>query len=147
MLIDYLAQFAVNQAVTVSAFATNLMDLGMSRDIGAGKELYLVVQCHQTMTGAGATIAASLQTSATNNGTNLSGTITTLLTMPTIPALSAAGLMQITRLPPGMVGGYQRYLQLYWTVAGGTLTAGTFSAFLTPDAQNWQAYASGFAIQ
>jgi hypothetical protein len=54
--------------------------------------------------------------------------------------------MQIAKLPPGMVGGYKQFLQLYWTTSG-TLTAGTFSAFLTPDAQNWQGYASGFSIQ
>ena len=147
MLIDYLNQFCVNQAVTASAFSTNLIDLGKSRDIGAGKELFLVVQNHTLMSPGGVSIQAALQTSATNGGTNLSGTVNTLMTLASIPAVSPAGFMQIAKLPPGMVGGYLQFLQLYWTVSGGTLSTGTFSAFLTPDAQNWQAYASGFAIQ
>ena len=58
-------------------------------------------------------------------------------------ALTAGAKPVTVQVPHGV----ERYLRVYYTVASGPLTAGTFSAFLTKDVQAWTAVASGYATE
>lgn len=145
MILDALLEFSDAQAVTATAISTNVIDLGpvtdnVLRDIGTGEHTYLVVttETAATDTGSDATLTVTLESDSTAN----------LATSPTVhystgalafAAFSPAGARLVAiRLP---AGNYEQYLGVRYTVANGPLTAGTFNAFLTKDAQLYRAYA------
>ncbi|HCA6585614.1 TPA: hypothetical protein MXV30_004491 [Pseudomonas aeruginosa] len=150
MYVDKQAEFSDSQAVTATAISTNVYDLyprgnavntNVTRDIGVGEDIYLVVQCDTTATAAGAaTVTVSLESSSTAD----------LATSPTVHFVSAtlalANLVGGTtllaiKLPAGQ---YNRYVGVRYTVATGPLTAGAFSAFLAKDIQAFRAYVKGY---
>lgn len=151
MIIDSQLQFANAQAITsASAASENIVDISVARDIGAGNQrLYLVVACVETMVGAGATVTPSLRTSATATAAapagDLNGTVNTIPTSATaFAALTAAGTQQVIPLPPN--SGYLRYIDVYFTLASGTLSAGKFSAFIVADADLQHFYSAGYTV-
>ncbi|HCF3506978.1 TPA: hypothetical protein NIC68_005095 [Pseudomonas aeruginosa] len=150
MYVDKQAEFSNSQAVTATAISTNVYDLyprgnavntNVTRDIGVGEDIYLVVQCDTTATAAdAATVTVSLESSSTAD----------LATSPTVHFVSAtlalANLVGGTtllaiKLPAGQ---YNRYVGVRYTVATGPLTAGAFSAFLAKDIQAFRAYVKGY---
>ncbi|EKD5498879.1 hypothetical protein OR538_005012 [Pseudomonas aeruginosa] len=150
MYVDKQAEFSDSQAVTATAISTNVYDLyprgnavntNVTRDIGVGEDIYLVVQCDTTATAArAATVTVSLESSSTAD----------LATTPTVHFVSAtlalANLVGGTtllaiKLPAGQ---YNRYVGVRYTVATGPLTAGAFSAFLAKDIQAFRAYVKGY---
>lgn len=146
MLTDNELFFSDAQAITASAASTNYLDLGIAgRNIGSGEELHLVMIVSTAFTDASSdsTVTASLQT---DDNTSFS-TATTIRTFDTLAALTAVGTTRIYKLEPFTAAGlYERYIQLYYTVAGGNLTTGAIKAFLTLDVQTWKAYASGYTV-
>ena len=161
MILDSQLIFAWQQAVTGNAAsvfnsaiqpnAQGVVDLTIGRNIGVGTDkLYLVVLCTTAMTDASSdsTITATLRTSATITGAigvnpALSGTITTVATFPAaFPALTKAGVSMVTTLDPGT---YLEYLDVYFTVANGNLTTGSFSAFITTNVDLQTYYKEGFS--
>lgn len=151
MLLDSSLQFASAQAVTASAASTNAIDINVGRNIGVGEQLFLVVTCTTAMTDSGSdsTVTPSLRTSATASGSPLalSGTINTLATLPAFPALSPAGTQRIIALPPASADNpYLEYLDVYFTVANGNLTTGSFSAVVTHDIDSNQSYPAGYSV-
>jgi hypothetical protein len=156
MILDNQLVLAWKQAVTASAAsaatsntdgtynAMGIIDLSKARNIGVGTDkLYLVVDCTTAMTDAGSdsTITPSLRTSATQAANALTGTINTLMTGAAFAALSAAGTRQIYVLPPAA---YLQYIDVYFTAANGSLTTGSFSAYITTDVDQQSYYAEGF---
>lgn len=147
MITDKLNTFSSEQAVTVSAASTDVIDLGPLthgndvRDIGAGEPLYLVVSVDETVTADGAaTVTIALQTDTVENFASP----TTLFTSAAIgKADLAAGQRAVAVAVPR---GVERYLRAYFTVGTGPLTAGKFSAHLVKDVQDDIKYASGFSI-
>lgn len=154
MILDKFNEFADAQAVTSTAISQNVIDLAplgggtgtnTVRDIGSGEDVYLVVRTVQAATDSGsdATLTVTLESDSTEN----------LATSPTVhfstgamafAAFSPAGAeLAAIKLP---AGNYERYLGVRFTVASGPLTAGTFDAFLTKDAQSYRAYAVGSTI-
>ncbi|WP_409287523.1 Bbp16 family capsid cement protein [Pseudomonas guariconensis] len=150
MYVDKQAEFSDSQAVTATAISTNVYDLyprgnavntNVTRDIGVGEDVYLVVQCDTTATAAGAaTVTVTLESSSTAD----------LATAPTVHFASAAlALANLTggttllaiKLP---AGSYNRYVGVRYTVGTGPLTAGAFSAFLAKDIQAFRAYVKGY---
>ena len=141
MYVDSQNEYSDSQAVTASAASTNIIDHGIG-DAGAGEpSMYLVVQVDETATAAGAaTVVFTLQTddnSAFSSATDILATA----------AIGKAALTAGTRvcafeLPIGM----ERYSRVSYTVATGPLTAGKFSAFLTPVVENIHAYPIGYEI-
>lgn len=154
MLIDGQLEFAKAQAITASAASTYGVDISIARNIGVGQQLYLVVLCTVAMTDSGSdsTVTPSLRTSATATGTGsgtggtiaLTNTINTLATLPAFAATSAAGTTSIIPLPPAT---YLRYLDVYFTVANGNLTTGSFSAFIVSDTDLQSFYGIGYTVQ
>ena len=139
MIIDKELEFSDSQAVTASAASTNVVDLGVARDIGVGETTYLVIQADAAVTAAGAaTVQFALQTDTVENFASPTVLVETA-------AIGKATLVAgykplVVAIPHGV----ERYLRVNYTVATGPLTAGAFSAFITKDPQAWSAKASGF---
>lgn len=141
MILDKQLEFSNAQAVTAAAASTNLIDFGAVRDMGVGQDLYVVVVCTTTMadTGSDSTLAVALEGDST---TTVTPDYTR--TLFTFSAVSAAGTVKIAKLSPGDLN--LRYAQLKYTPAGGDLSAGAFSAYLTTSIQQYASYADNLVI-
>ena len=143
MILDSQNIYSDSQAVTASAGSTNSIDHGIARDLGTGQRLYLVVAVTVAFTDAGSdsTVTATLET---DNDTAFGSPTLAVLSLPVFAALSAIGATRIGVLPPVYVN--ERYSRVYYTVAGGNLTTGSFDAFLVQDIQQFVAYADAVTI-
>ena len=141
MYVDALLLFSDAQAITATAASTSHVDFGSVRDVGAGEDLYVVVSCDVAMTDASSdsTVAVSVEGDST---TTFTPDFTR--TLFTFSALSAAGTIKYAKLGPGDVN--LRYLQLMYTVAGGNLTTGSFTAFMTNNIDKYVSYADNITI-
>lgn len=141
MLIDLFNQFSDAQAVTASAISTNVIDANhvsnTLKDLGAGEELYLCVVCTTAMTDASSdsTVTVTLESDST---ANLATSATVHVTLPVFAALSAAGTQRVVAIPQSLL--YEQYVGVRYTVANGSLTTGSFTAFLTKEVPSWKAY-------
>lgn len=146
MILDNNLMFSEDQAVTASAVSTNVIDIGATRDIGVGTDMYLISICTVAMTDASSdsTITVTLRSDGSLNGGALTSA-NTLLTLGTFAATSAIGTRLITKLPPGL--NYERYLDVYYTAANGNLSTGSFTTMLVKDAQLDAVYPGGFTVQ
>jgi hypothetical protein len=142
MYLDAQNLFSDAQAITASAASTNLIDFGSARDIGVGRELYLVVVVDTTFTDAGSdsTVTVTLET----DDNEAFSSATAVQTIGTFAALTAAGSRLVARLQPD--AGWEQYVRAYYTVANGNLTTGALTAFLTTDIQAWTAYPIGYTV-
>lgn len=147
MKIDLQNVFSQAQAITASALSTNVMDLmsGSSstpmKHIGVGAiPIFLVVLCTVAMTDSNSdsTVAVTLVNGATSTPS------TTIQTIGTFAALSAAGTRMV--VPLVQTETPLRYLGVYYTVANGNLTTGSFWAFLTPNPDLYTAYPNNFNV-
>lgn len=86
------------------------------------------------------TVAVTLETDD-NSGFS---SATTGMTIGTFAATSAAGTGFYVKLQPGTVD--ERYSRVYYTVANGNLTTGSFDAFLTNNIDQYTAYADNVTI-
>ena len=152
MILDKLLEFSDGQgAITVTGISTNVVDLGALavRDLGAGEQLWLVIQVDVTGTGAG-TLQASL----------VSGADVALQTAPVThyasPAFVGTDMVAggtLTCIPLGSSGSlgatyaaapnYKQYLGIQYTIAS-TVGAVKLSAFITKNPQLNASYPSGF---
>lgn len=144
MILDKQLEFSSEQAVTASAASTNVIDLGVARDIGVGEELYIRIGVTETMDDSGddSTLTVSLQTDD-NEAFNSASTVATLVV---IPAVTAAGTEYFIKVPIATLNAFERYIRLYYTTTGGDLSAGKFDANIVKDIQKYTNYASGFSI-
>jgi len=142
MIHDALARFSNSQAVTASAASTDIMDLGEERRIGTGKPVYLVVQTTVVMadSGSDSTVTATLE----SDSAEAFSSATTVLTLPVFAAETAAGTRRMLAIPPDVLT--ERYIRVYYTVANGNLTTGSFDAFLTESVDAIQTYADNVTI-
>ena len=111
-------------ALTTSRASTNVIDLGVSRDIGQS-HLALAWQFITLPTASGAaTVTVALQTSADNS------TWITLLTSDVMPITAFTAAAPWGYFRPEVPLGVLRYVRLNYTIATGPLTAGTVTASL-----------------
>ena len=133
MILDERTEFSDAQTVTSTAIS-DVIDLGATptlRSLGAGEPLYLVISVDEAVTAVGsATVTFSLESDSTAD----------LATSATVHAATAAiGKATLVAgytaaiFPLPVIANYERYLGVRYTVATGPLTAGKFSAFLTPN--------------
>ena len=145
MFIDAQNLFSENQAVTATANSTNVIDLGVARDIGNGEDLYLMLAVTETMddTGDNSTLAVTL---LTDDNASLSSP-TTVRTLVTFAANTPAGTVYYYKLNPQNDVALERYIGLTYTTANGDLSAGKFTAGLVAGIQKAEKYvASGFMM-
>lgn len=135
-ILDNELTFSNAQAVTATAVSTNVVDLGVDRDIGVGEPVYFAVQVGTGFAGL-TSLNVALQTSADNS------TWTDLATSGAIPVASlTAGAQPVRMVVPSST---KRYLRVNYTVAG-TGTAGTVTASLLLGPDGYRAYPAGSPI-
>ena len=123
MILDADLQFSNGQDVaTASTASTNIIDLGVARNIAVGKQMYIVVTVTTALTNTGS-CTIKLETDndvAFGSATNAQavGVFTT----------AAAGTQLIVPIYPHNIS--ERYMRLYYTKSG-TIDAGNVDAFLT----------------
>lgn len=160
MYVDQQLEFSDAQAVTATAISTNVYDLfsmstGASAtdlspntriDIGAGEDIYLVVNTAVLATdvGSDATLTVSFETADdVTLTTNVQVVYSTAALAFAEFSPAGTNLVKI-KLP---LFPYRRYVGVRYTVAAGPLTAGAFDAFLTNTVDANRIYKSGFTVQ
>lgn len=159
MLIDKENTLSWEQAVTVDAISTNVIDLlatsgaigagaaggpsaNLIKDIGAGKPLYLhSVVTQQFTTGDAGTLTMTLESD--DNTTLASATVHDTLAT----AVAAASLVPGYWLAKGVPikpGDYQRYLGVRYTTNTGDMTAGKISTWISADRFDDRNYQGGW---
>jgi hypothetical protein len=134
-------------AIIASRASTNIIDLLVARDVGAGMDTPLGVHVLLTQAFAGATsLQISFQTCAT-----ATGTFVTLLQSPVYPVAQliagaplfryAVPLNQLLNATAGVLAPPGRFLQLFYTVAGGPFTSGAIFSYLGVEADRSEFYA------
>ena len=150
MLLDSSNQFSASQAVTAlgSTASTNIIDLGIARDIGdavTNKDLFLLCQVATAFaSGGSATLQVQVQ-SAPDNGSGLPGTWSII---EQSDAVAVASLVQGYKFLPGaMVSPATpgRFLRLNYIIGTAVMTAGAVTAALVPSLDQQPAYARAYA--
>lgn len=135
-ILDNELTFSNAQAVTATAVSTNVVDLGVNRDIGVGEPVYLAVQVGTAFAGL-TSLTVTLQTSDDNS------TFTDLFSSGAIALADlTAGAQPVRVVVPSKTG---RYLRVNYTVAGDG-TAGTVTASLLLGPSGYRAYPSGIPV-
>lgn len=120
----------------------DVIDLGVARNIGAGKPpLYLVIEIDTALTSDGAAtcgfvLASDAQAAIAVDGSATEHARTALIGKATL----VAGYKFVLPLP-GEGPAYERYLGILQNVGTAALTAGKINAFLTADPKQYKAYA------
>ena len=141
MLLDNQNQFSASQAVTStgSTASTNVIDLGVARDIGGAVTDQLMLLCEVVTpftSGRSATLQVQFQTSPDNS---------TWSTLAQSDAIPVASLVQGYKFLPGeLPGGTSRYLRLNYVVGTAAMTAGSLAAALVPSLDVLPAYPRGY---
>lgn len=146
MIMDKLAEFcnAVSLVrATGSALIGNVIDLGVARDVGNGKPLYLTITIDTDVDSSGD--AATVEFEVRSDSVAAIDPSTGTLHMST-GAIAQANLTQgkkFTYQLPAEGLAYERYLGIVQVTAGADVTAGKVNAFLTMDPSSWKAYPEG----
>lgn len=125
--VDAQLLFSDAQAITADAASTNLIDLGVARNLFQGKSMSVVIS---------ADVAADLTTTdetyvvRLDTDDNSSFSSATTLVSQTVPAADLA-LYKIVVLGVPATAAVERYIRLYYDVGGTTPTV-TVTAYLSP---------------
>lgn len=142
MLMDKGNQFADSQAITVTAASTNVLDLGVDRDVGIGFPLEIDMRVMEAFTAAGAaTLVVAMQTA-------IDAVFTTPIVLMQTAAIPVASLIVGYEPARWRIGSEtKRFLRFYYTVATGPMTAGKLSINTVLDRQAPRSYPSGIPAQ
>jgi len=143
MILDKELMFSDNQAVTASAASTNVIDLGAIRNIGVGSRVFCVVVVTVAFTDSGSDSTVTVDLETDDNSSFSSAVARQRLGV--FAALAPAGTRFIAALSPDVIN--ERYLRVYYTLTGGSLTTGSFDAFLVNDIDAVSYYANNSTIQ
>lgn len=141
MYIDSQLLLSKEQTVTADAASTNVIDLGVSQDIGRGEPMAVVVVVNE-----GADFTTEDETYAFQVRTGSTDTPTTVIASQAIDASDlVAGSRHV--LPIGFSN--DRYLAAYYDVDGTTpsVTVTTFLAPMSMVASEDRVYDSGYTIK
>jgi hypothetical protein len=145
MYLDAQNQFSAAQAVTAlgSTPSTNVIDLGVARDVGGAvtDKLMLLCQVVAAFTSGGAgTIQVQFQASNDN------ATWSTIVQSDVIAlaALVPGYKFLQNRVPSFQSNALFRYVRLNYVVGTAVMTGGTITAAFTPDLQHAPQYPIGY---
>jgi hypothetical protein len=149
MLIDKQNQFSADNGdsptSTGSTVSTNIVDLGIARDIGGAVSDQLMLLCQVATaftSGGSATLQVQFQT-APDNGSGLPGSWVTLAQSDAIPV---AQLVRGYKFLPGeLPGPTQRFVRLNYVIGTAAMTGGALKAALVPSLDVAPVYARGYA--
>ena len=144
MLIDKQNQFSADAgdspASTGSTASTNVIDLGVARDIGGAVTDQLMLLCEVVTaftSGGSATLQVQFQTSPDNSAWS---------TLAQSDAIPVASLVQGYKFLPNEVpGGTSRYLRLNYVVGTAAMTGGVLKAGLVPSLDVQPVYPRAYA--
>jgi hypothetical protein len=146
MILDKLLQFSSAQAFTATGdtVSTNVVDLGVARNIGQHPGVRVIVSVNTTWTSGGAsTLLVALQGSADN---------ATFYDMLVSQTYALAALVQGARLldveVPYNAGANAppRYLRIRYAIGTAVMTGGAIDANMALDTEGRHAYAAGVNI-
>ena len=130
------------QAITATAVSTNTIDLGTARDIGEGRDLFMVFTVVLGFAGTG---TITMQVVTDDNASLSSPTVIGATAAITATNLTA-GTQYIVRIPPLVASLGERYLGAQYTCSASP-TTGTFLTQIVADIQDGKKfYASGFTV-
>jgi len=120
MIMDALNLFSDSQDVhTATVISSNVLDLGESRNIGVGENLYLSITVDEALTNTGTVTPTILV-----DDDVAFGSATTIITLPALSSASTIGKKYFYRIPSdGELLTDSRYMAVYYT-KGGTVDAG-----------------------
>jgi len=123
MIMDRTNLFSDGQAITATAASTNVIDLGVARDIGFGTTIPLAVAVPQSFNNlTSLTISVQTDDNAAFSSPN------TVFTSPAYTLTQMASGAEYL-LPEAIPGGTnERFVRLQYTVAGTAPTAGKITA-------------------
>lgn len=136
MLLDTQLRFSNAQALTASAASDDVVTLVNARDMGIGREIFLVVVGSGTFASAAGT--ATLQIAVQYSTDNVTYVDAALSPVMTITQLNNTDLANEPYLfgiclprPKKGITTTPLYIRLYYTVGTQNFTAGTVQAYLT----------------
>tara|TARA_R110002051_G_scaffold316496_1_gene396169 strand:+ start:2787 stop:3227 length:441 start_codon:yes stop_codon:yes gene_type:complete len=141
MILDSRLEFADGEDISQSTgtyLSTNQIDMDSVRDVGQGRQVYLVIQIDTAVSGSSSTVNFRLRSDSTA-AVHATTSTAHLETGAIAEAVLIVG-HQITLALPNEGNAYEQFLGLQAIVGTATTTAGTYSAFLTFDPQGWKAY-------
>ena len=142
MITDAFLRVSDAQAITGDAASTNTIDLSVARDVGEGKQLFMVFTVTEAFNNA-TSVALQVITSAAAN----LGTPTVIAAQTVALAGLTAGAQFVVPLPPQVASLGQRYLGAYYDVTGTNPSTGKVTADIVETIQDGKKYyASGFAV-
>ena len=135
---------ALGTGGTGLALVGDVIDLTKARNIGNGRDLFLVIQVDTDVTSAGAAtvgfvLASDAQAAIAVDGTATEHGRTALIAKASL----VAGYHFIIPIPPEGSQAYERYLGILQNVGVAALTAGKINAFLTTEVSAWKALDNG----
>lgn len=142
MITDAFLRVSDAQAITADAASTNTIDLSVARDVGEGKQLFMVF----TVTEAFNNLTSLALQVITSANADLSSSTVRGATSVALASLTA-GSQFVVPLPPlvGSLG--QRYLGAYYDVTGTNPSTGKVTADIVETIQDGKKYyASGFSV-
>jgi hypothetical protein len=142
MILDAQNLFSDEQAITVTAASSNIIDLGVERRIGTGEPLHVDVLLDEAMTDAGSDSTITVTLESDDNSGFASPAV--VATIGTFAALSAAGTRKLLIIPPDV--STERFIRLNYTVANGALTTGKVTAFVALGIDAYRSYADNITI-
>lgn len=154
MILDERGEFADAVALNTGAAGTynlgDLIDLGVARDLGGDKALYLVVQVDtgiQVAAGTG-TVSFQLVSDGTSTidtaGTQSIHVRSATFNTSTTPIAAGTTLMAVQLPMEGIA--YERYLGIQQVTGTTAISAGKINAFLTTDVSRFKAYDAPFHL-
>ena len=144
MYVDSQLQFSDAQAVTAAAASTNYLNLSAVRDVGTGRDLYVVVSVQTTLEDGGSNTGTDVYLRGDSDGSSFTPDGSQLLF--SFDDGDVAGTVKFAKIDPGSLATQYQYVQLYFDPQGANLTAGKFDAFITTDIQKYKAYADNRTI-
>lgn len=130
MQLDAQLQFSAAQALSATADATNVVDLGVAREIGDGRRLslYIHVSVAADTASANETYAVSI---TTDDNASLTSDAVVVGPIDLPRALLTANSLHEIPLPAKGLAAFERYMGVVYTL-GGTTPSVTLSAWLAP---------------